>query len=278
MQPEYCIAWDENSGRNVLKNLTLPPQSYLFIKSVYAQQYLFSSNYKKSLPDKLEDKYLIDLLQEERTDIGQKIEALDKLNSFNDEKLKKYILTSSYKEPILLTLLDLSRHTDKELAYKANNLISNRFKIDNYLLEELLSDSESRNEATKILFRIEKIRALKILQNIPNNISYSWLKKLKKEIKLGNKTRVLIPTGSSKGDRYYVKAEWDPENRNVVNCLTNLFYRELIHDRTLKEEADLMKRKNGKRWVYWYSKEWALYIFEKIETCSAKAFFVGIRY
>ena len=122
------------------------------------------------------------------------------------------------------------------------------------------------------------LKALKILQNIPNSISYSWLKKLKKEIQLGNKTRVLIPTGSSKGDRYYVKAEWDPENRNVANCLTNLFYRELIHNRTLKEEADLMKRKNGKRWVYWYSKEWALYIFEKIEACSSKAFFVGIRY
>ncbi|MBN1638140.1 MAG: hypothetical protein JW866_04180 [Ignavibacteriales bacterium] len=278
---EYCVDWDENSGNNILRCLT-SPQSSLFFKSAYAQEFKVKSDYESfsSTEDRI-DKYLVQLLQEERTDIGQKIEALDKLSSLEDSQLKYYIEKSIYKEPMTLTLLDLSRHTDKELAYKAKKIINDRFKIDDYLVHLLLSDSKNREEAIEILFRIEKDRALQILNNIPIKMRNSWFNDLKKEIEFGEKAKILIPTGSSKGDRYYVQAKWDPKNSKVVECLTELFFRELIHNRTYEEEIKLMKGENGQRserWVYWYSKEWALYIAQKIENCGGKAYFVGIRY
>jgi len=239
---------------------------------------LDSKYYSTSSNDNRVDKYLIHLLQEERTDVGQKIEALDKLNSLEDSQLRYYIEALTNKEPMTITLLDLSRHTDKELAFKAKILISDRFKIDDYLTQKLLSDSKNREEAKDILFKIEKDRALKILNNIPANMVNPWFNDLKAEIELGEKSKVLIPTGSSKGDRYYVHAKWDPRNSEVVECLTRLFHTELIHNRTYEEEVKLMKGKDGrrsKRWVYWYSKDWALYIAQKIENCGGKAYFVG---
>ncbi|MFQ5825530.1 MAG: hypothetical protein ACE5JB_15940 [bacterium] len=279
---EFCIDWDENSGNNVLKYLTPRNQSSLFFNSAYAQEIKWNIK-QESTPSENNriDSYLIDLLQEERTDIGQKIEALDKLISLGDSQLKYYIETVTYKEPMALTLLDLSRHTDKELAYKAKKLINDRFKVDDYLVQKLISNSQNKKEAVDIIFRIEKDRALKILNSIPSNMRNSWINNIIKEIELGEKSIVLYPTGSSKGDRYYVHAKWDFKNIKVVECLTKLFYRELIHNRTYEEEVKLMKGKDNQRnerWVYWYSKEWALYIAEKIENCGGSASFVKIRY
>jgi len=272
--PEYCIEWDEDSGKNIIKHLNPSSLSFSLIPSLFAQDFNNESNQEDS---DIDDPYMIYLLQEERTDVGQKIQILDKLNNLDDNTLKRYITFSSSKEKMILTLLDLSRHTDKELAYKAKRLINQRFDLEKYLIDNLLSGYTKRMTAEKILFRIEKERALKILQQIPNKNSYPWINELENKIQSGNYTKVLIPTGSSKGDRYYVKAEWDPQNSEVVSCLTILFHRELIHNRTIEEEVELMKRRKGNRFVYWYSKGWAMYIAKKIENCGANASFVGIK-
>ncbi|MBD3338467.1 MAG: hypothetical protein GF353_05130 [Candidatus Lokiarchaeota archaeon] len=279
---EYCVEWDEISGKNILKCSNPSNHSFFFLNSAYAQQEKLDLYKEKFQPESFRiDTYLIELLQEERTDIGQKIEALDRLSNFPDSQLRDYLEIQTFKEPMTLTLLDLSRHTDKELAYKAKKLINDRFKFDDYLRQKLISSSTNKNEAIKLLFRIEKERAVRILNEIPSSSKKSWMNNTLTKIKSGEKTKVLYPTGSSKGDRYYVHAKWDYKNKEVLECLTTLFYRELIHNRTYDEEVKLMKGKDNKRsdrWVYWYSKEWALYIAEKIENCGGRASFVPIRY
>jgi hypothetical protein len=83
----------------------------------------------------------------------------------------------------------------------------------------------------------------------------------------------LKPTAASDGDRYYVKATWKPEDPETVSCLTKLFNSELYTKRTLSEEAALMQRKS-QRFVYWYSKDWAIDISTEIKKCGGQAEFV----
>jgi hypothetical protein len=84
---------------------------------------------------------------------------------------------------------------------------------------------------------------------------------------------LLRPTGSSQGDRYYVRATWDPADEHEVPCLTQLFNDELASTRSVKAEAAKMKGR-AERLIYWYSKDWAISISKKISDCGGKAQYV----
>ena len=284
VKPKFRIEWDRKLGKTVLRNVSTPLETGLaFVNEAYAESTGSPSNTgriaeavsKPPSSGDLPNRQIIELLQNERTDVGTKIGILDKLNRLNDENLKKYIEVSINKEPVVLTLLDLTRHTDEELAYKANKIINERFDVCSFLSQRLLStDQRKHEESVEILYRIEPERAEKALSRLPTSVQGSWLYKLRADMQSGDKSRVLIPTGSAGGDRYYVKAEWDPQNEQTVSRLTRLFNSSLISNRTLKEEALLMQARS-KRWVYWYSKEWALSIARNIEECGGKASFVN---
>lgn len=285
INPEYSYEFSEEEGKMIFKLTNLPRKSpdqsaLFFISTAYALESEYQARKKipLSLPPGVES-HRIKVLQDERTDVGKKIDALDYLNKLNNDVIWRYLKVNTPKEPMILTLLDLSRHTDKELAYKAQRVINKVIEIDFYLAEKLMSNNrEDQRKAEKILFRIEKRRANKILNNcIPESGDNARVNSLREEIQHGQKTKVLIPTASSTGDRYYVKAEWDPEDEDVLTCLTKLFNRRLIHDRTLEQEYKIMRGRD-KRWVYDESKEWALFIAREIEKCGGNTSFVRYRY
>src|SRR5439155_13043922 len=83
----------------------------------------------------------------------------------------------------------------------------------------------------------------------------------------------IAPTASPQGDRYYVKATWDPANASTVDCLASLFNKELITNRTLDQERSLMKNRKA-RLVYGYDKEWGVGIAGKIKACGGSAAYV----
>ena len=87
--------------------------------------------------------------------------------------------------------------------------------------------------------------------------------------------RSLVPTASPQGDRYYVRASWptDDTDGEIKACLIDVFNQELITTRSLDEEAALMTRLQGTRFLYWYSKEWAEHIARSITGCGAVASF-----
>lgn len=233
-------------------------------------------------------KHLIDLLQDERTATETKIQVLDEVLGLDTANFKKYVEYPTRKEPMFLTILDLSRHTNRRLASKALE-IANKSYFNDIVAQQLLSDEEEiSKQAHKVLAsRIDSLKVLEILReareildNRPNNEKTKIrrkLDKLKEEIDSTGGTRVLVPTESSQGDRYYVKAEWSPRERKVVDCLTELFNRALITELTLKDEERLMKGRSN-RHVYWYSKDWALWIADEIERCGGRASFVGFSF
>ena len=212
-------------------------------------------------------------LQFEGTVSAEKIRLVDLFAELDDKNLQACFQSATSKEVIGLTILDLSRHTDSSLAEKAQALVE-KFNITSYVEEEIKSEDEERQQnIVKFLLRIESDQIEKIL------VEVSFETDEEKDIitqQVSSETpQVLIPTASAKGDRYYVQASWDPANQEQVSCLTNLFNKELAAQRTLEEEAQKMKELNGKRWVYWYSKDWALSIADAIRQCGSEASFVS---
>ena len=214
---------------------------------------------------------IIRILQDERTNVGSKIEALDKLNKLAKDSLYDIITKKTQKEDMILTITDLTRHTDRELAFKAKKL-SNLVNL-NKIISDRLNSSNAKivKDAQKIVRRLDKAQATAILKYV-DTMQSAEMKKFTKEILSGKTLTPLKPTGSSNGDRYYVRAQWNSNDNGTVDCLTLLFNQELLNRPSLQKEADFMKVRN-ERWIYWYSKEWALEIVTKINKCGGKASF-----
>jgi hypothetical protein len=282
-EPKFRVEFDDKSGKSFLKRISTSSSSLLpFVNEAQAQtpgasrtaSQVSQITEKGDVKSSSFEKEIVRRLQYERTDVGTKILDLEKLNSLPDNALREYIEFSTEKEPMVLTLLDLSRHTDKELAFKANRLINERYNINDLISKKFLSGNENEiNQAKNILYRMERKRAEKILGHITGSSTMPWLNALKEDIQSGKKSRVLIPTGSKQGDRYYVEATWDRNKPQIVDCLALVFKR-LQDDSSmnLEEEVSMLKGMD-KRLVFWYSKETALGTADRIERCNAKATF-----
>lgn len=219
------------------------------------------------------DESSLSALQFEETPSTEKISLIERFSRLEGEELQTCLQTRTPKELIGLTVLDLSRHTHTPLAEKSKDL-ADLFDLETYVEYELRSrDEERRSHVAAFLARIEPERAEETLEaaSIETNEERELLKQ--EVAKIGSK--VLIPTESEQGDRYYVQADWDTENPDQIKCLTELFHKELASQRSLPQEAEKMKESNGRRWVYWYSKHWALFIAESIKKCGAEAAFVA---
>lgn len=273
-EPKFRIEFDQQTGKNTLKRTSSGPSSNVHLLNMaYAQMAPIPARVRVTAPasNPVVDMALVNALQDERTPVGNKIASVDRLGSLPDHTLKSCFETITQKELMILTLLDLARHTDKELSYKSSTLVEKRYNLQSFFSQKLLSsNSADRDVAVKILFRIQPDSALRY---IPAS-GPSWLNGLRNEVRSGKRSRVLIPTGSSGGDRYYVRATWDPRNQQAVNCLTQLFNRNLMSQRSPGDETSLMKGRSD-RLIYWYSKEWALNIASDIERCGASAAFVA---
>lgn len=211
-------------------------------------------------------------LQFEETVSAEKIPLIDELGGLEDENLQKCLQAITHKEVIALTIFDLSRHTNSELAEKAQALLE-RFDLAAYVDKEVDSEDEERWQGIlEFLLRIEPDQA----KNILEQVSFETEEADQIVEKVSNGVhRVLIPTDSESGDRYYVRVSWDPASAGQVSCLTALFNKELSTQRNLEQEGQKMKELNGNRWVYWYSKDWTLSMAESAEKCGAETAFVS---
>ena len=215
------------------------------------------------------DLRLVSLLQEPRTPVGAKIDALDQLRQMDAATLKTIAETVTGQESFALTLIELTRHSDKELASKARAVVE-KSQADSVLARQLSSPrTQVRAAAEEALFRVNPERADVILKQVPLS---ERVQTLSTQVQSGEKQQILMPVGSEGGDSYYVKANWDPLNVTTVQCLTELFNREPLSKRSLQEEASLMTGRK-ERVVYWYTKDWALSMAGKIRACGAEASF-----
>lgn len=248
------------------------PYSKKLSKSHMLRSGNLKQEYIQELPCKLK---IIARLQNERTPVGEKIMIIDTLLSIEDnDSIIACLRYVSSKEPFLITLMDLSRHSDSELAYKVSRLIE-PYPVEE-ILYEIISHENEKIKQDEILSRLPAQTVQEILElhheNGEGNLQLNYEADYQAEYL---RQKLLYPTGSRKGDRYYVKASWNANDQSAFDCLSQLFKRELISDRTLEEEKAIMRKMGTERYVYWYSKEWAMRIAEEIEACGGNAEFVS---
>lgn len=204
------------------------------------------------------DMNLVNLLQDARTPVGAKIDVLDKLRAMDTATLKRYAETVTKQESFSLTLIDLSRHSDKELSAKAKIVIekSGAQAVVGQQLKS--SDTLIRNAAEQTVFRVSKERATEILKEAPA----STQKQLMAQVNSGEKQQILIPVGTSMGDRYLVSMDWDTRDTKISNCMN------------AKAQGSFgLSRADAKQTVSVNSKEDALKMADAIRLCGAKASF-----
>lgn len=217
-------------------------------------------------------------LADERSGVGQKIWSLDILLSCRT-CLAECLAAPAKNEPFILTVYDLTKHTDPELSAMAREVFR-KINAPQYLVNSLKYGTMSAQTVGEVLLRMDKPLALKTGQHIVRNTGNPIIKQLVIKIERGQLSPMnLIPTGTREGDRYYVKAIWDRRNEKTISCLTKLFNSALISQRTSAQERELMNKmmeKRNYRVVYWYSKSWALQMARSIERCGAQAEFVAM--
>ncbi|UCE23687.1 MAG: hypothetical protein JSU74_10355 [Candidatus Zixiibacteriota bacterium] len=279
---KYRVVWSDSLHTNVLERISSTGEhASVSGNIVWAAEQGEQSLFRHQVPFRRDSSARFDpvtVLQDERSDVGSKIVAIDRMLALDDDSLRIIARINTDKEPMAQTLLDLTRHSDKELAYKARVLADERCDIEGILAEQLKSeDAEKSEQAQQILLRTDSAKASAILMAAEETGSVEdkqKIEQLKMQIQEGSKSAAVVPTASIDGDRYYVRATWEPSDTTVVDCLTELFNSEPGHNRTMEDEKAIMNDKS-ERIVWWYSKEWALWIAERIKECGGTAAFVG---
>ncbi len=208
------------------------------------------------------------VLREERSAVGAKIRALKGLRERDPEEIISHITRFDDEEPLFLTLLDLTRHSDEELSYWASQLVE-QVNIESLVAEQLQAGDDRARGA---LYRMERDRAPPVLRAPPSGFEPSWLEPLKDLVESRGQTHILVPTGSAEGDRYYVRLEWDQRDAELVKCLD-----EGVGHLVFDPNADSLEALNtrSEMLAYWYSKDLALSVGERAERCGGRPSYVS---
>jgi hypothetical protein len=273
LDPKFSVDWDDTLHTNILRQEKAPKvQASRLIWTVHAAQganpeYQVYQGKSPRSPIGQQPSSPVAVLQDSGSDVGSKIVALDELNRSPVTALTDSSVVGH--EPILATLLDLTRHSDKEVSYKAT-LALKKVNLDDYVLQKLNSSQKrDQDDGQQVLLKMEPADSARILGKLSPTKAAALRAKTSQ---IGDSQ--VVPTASAQGDRYYVRATWDSKNTAALGCLTNLFHSELLSsaNRSMDQERALMNR--GQRLVYAFDKEWSIGIAEKIRNCGGTATFV----
>jgi hypothetical protein len=276
-EPHFEVVWNQDGNKYEIRSVQ-PENAALFNLGVVLEARQVSKGTRPvngaTGPSKSEATNVIPTLQTEQTPVGAKIEALDQLNSLPKEVAAQQLRTVTKKEPVAVTLLDLSRHSDPELASKAAAAVKT-FDLKNYTSTLLSSmDAHARTVGENILFRMDPGMAADVVKGLQatdprraNEVS----QQLAKEAPV-----TLRPTGSAQGDRYYLHSSWNPDDKSAVTCLTSAFNNGMGATRSLTDEATLMAGRKD-RLVYGDNKDWTIWMADEAHKCGAQTEFVAIK-
>jgi hypothetical protein len=285
-EPAFTIEWDQKLLKNIVKREHPPikPCSTGQIATVYASTLEASQVAKRQSKGRFDARQAaasqrpalsadIEVLQDTRTTVGSKLRAIQDFAALPQTDQNVALSSVTDVEPLLVTFLDLTRHSDKELAYHVITVLQN-FDSDSFVIGLIRSgNSDLRTTALTDIEHMESPQVDRLLEKLraQNGSGYSVVFTATRDLA---KFQRLRPTGSPQGDRYYVRATWDSNNPDVTGCLTKLFNSELISNRSLQQENVKMQGRNN-RLVYWYTKDWAEQIAQNVRQCGGRSEYVS---
>ncbi len=210
-------------------------------------------------------------LQNTQAPPGEKLDILGRLmaspvvstNMLNDR------INNNLSEPLYATLLDLQRHSDKQIAVKTR-LLLNRLPLGKDVAT-LAATKKPENQAalTKIIASMSDVDI--------DNLQESAKEKGKQGMSVAallSKRKTLgspVPTYTKDGDRFYVKAHWKDNDEKSIQCIGKAYF-DHWGGESLKQQVDLVRSRTT-RTVY-YTKEWATEMYERLRACGAEVSYV----
>jgi hypothetical protein len=201
---------------------------------------------------------VVAILVDPHSSVGEKIVQLRKLQSVDPQTMLGYLRLNLGGAPFAATILDLSRHSDPELAYSAKSIVSSSVFQD-YLHQDLISRDPGTRQAA---------------QSALSHMDPEWAAQFKTgEVAADVKNRALVPTNFPDGDRYFMEIRWAPNDRKQVDCLADFFASSLDSGGSEAKEKALM-RNRSQRLIYSAYSGWVVPAASKIENCGAAVSFV----
>jgi hypothetical protein len=256
-------------GRNTLDRMSYASSPFDWIepKVVYAQQSMPAQlppyRLKPSSPvqpkDPPVDPSAVVTLQDPISSVGAKILALRKLQGTDPQTMATYFRFNGRGEPFAATILDLTRHSDPELAYDARALAESSV-FEDYLQQILGSkDPGTRQVAQSVLTHMDPEQAARLTKD--SGIT----------TKIEN--RALVPTNFPDGDRYFLEIHWVSNDKKQVDCLAD-FFASSLDEATSEAKEKAVMRNSSQRLIYSAYPEWVVPAAGRLEKCGAKVSFV----
>ncbi len=222
----------------------------------------------------------IDVLTSERSSPGSKVAVMRKILTLNKGQVTQLgeLVVRQANSTLPLDLLDLSRHTDPEVAAYAR-MLGNKMDVPRVLENVLAAWSVNPDKLLKKIVVLPP----KHRENILNAAAVALkelrftkqAKRLIKEIKKTEKIpqQALIPTGTTAGDRYYISVSWDKSNGKTTSCLARAFEKSM-NLWEYSHEKDFVA-KNSDRTVYWYDRTHVLNAAAAYQKCGAEVKYIS---
>ncbi len=209
------------------------------------------------------ERAVADTLSNSRSSVGAKIVAIEKLEKSGTASTLAFSQMDTNGVPLIATLLDLTRHSDRELAYEASTVVRS-LDVEGYLRTGLKSrDPKARNRAEIVLGHMNPADREKVMHDL----------RLPSKAATRIKDLALVPTNFPDGDRYYMQITWNPNAQKQGSCLASFFSTSLDVAGTPNQEAQAMEGR-GQRLIYSVYKDWVVGAAATISKCGAKVAYV----
>ncbi|MGE5049048.1 MAG: hypothetical protein ACM3PC_10790 [Deltaproteobacteria bacterium] len=208
------------------------------------------------------------VLSRPNASVGARIVAAEEVLALPDAVARGCVRNTPQGLDLAVSVKNLTRHSDPELANRAGAVAKKIGWEDAFVTALRSSDVARRRPAERAVQELEPSDSYRVLDKA--GLSQAG----KPRPAADGLPQRPIPTGTSYGDRYYVRASWDAGDAKVVDCLTNLFNSALDARRSLDEEKRLM-RGRASRVVYSVEQDWAEHISAEIAKCGARPSYIS---
>jgi len=193
-------------------------------------------------------------LQDDRLYVGTEIKALDVLRRKPFADRQRFAGSTGRRELMIITLLDLTRHEDPEVAYKANEVLKGVNAPD--ILRSKLTTPTGRRTYSAALTRVERSMAEQATRSLGVTIALKPI------------PRLLRATPAGDGDEFWVTGV--AKTPAAAKCIADRLFAQ--PDTSMPGKARPASAGNRVT-TYSYSKEWVASAADGIEQCGGTPMF-----
>jgi hypothetical protein len=264
-EAEHAIVGKQINLRSLNPGKGSPPKSPLAPSSPNAQT---------ASPVSIQD-FWDEQLGQKRQSIGRQIDALDALEGLLSKDhasvdLLRPIANSETKgETLLSLLLNLSRHQDKLLAYRAQRLLDKANYFPTVSKVATATSGLPPEEQRQILIALNPTQ----WGSVAADVAAQQKATFSKQQSTYAKTPTPVPSATYDGTKYFTLVTWPALNENQAGCLAEKIYRHNLDAVSLADEQANIAKGNSMGFKF-DSRAEATMFAESVKPCGAKTDFV----